>query len=53
MLFLSVPAALAAFKLGVLVLAAVWAIGSLFKSYGLLPDIRRGPLAARARVRRS
>ncbi|MGD2074989.1 MAG: hypothetical protein PVI91_07445 [Gammaproteobacteria bacterium] len=51
MLFLSVPMALTMFKLGVLVVAAVWAIGSLFQSRSLLPNMRREPLPVRARLR--
>ena len=45
LLFLSFPAALAALKLTVLVLAAVWAMYSLFRSRGLLPDKRSESLS--------
>lgn len=48
LLFLSIPAALAVFKLAVLMLATVWAMNSLFKSRGLLPDVQRQPLRSRA-----
>jgi hypothetical protein len=52
LLFLSIPAALAAFKLAALALAAVWAVSAAFESRRLLPAARREPLPVRARAPR-
>ncbi len=53
LLFLSIPAALAAFKLAALALAAVWvrAIAGLFEPRGLLYSTRREPIPLPVRSR--